>query len=366
MKFSVEKTDFLEHLEIVSRAINNKTTLPVLSNVLLQVKDQNVFLTTTNLEISIENTLSVIEAEDGEITVPVKLLVNYLQLLPEGNIKVVLEEKNTLSLKSKTSKTTIKGIESSEFPVIPKIKEDTKCMIPVQEAKDIFVQTVFASALDERRPVLAGVYLCLYKDSITTAASDSYRLAEKKVSVSSNIEKTSVIIPHKTVIELIRILTKTNDENIEVKISKNQIIFIIGSIILTSRLIEGMYPDYTKIIPENIEATVEVSVEECMTVVRRVNLFVSESSSAIKFLFKDNIIEVYSDMSQSGNEKAAINCEFNGEEKNLSLNANYLIDSLSHIQSDTVIIGLNTNLSPIVIRDPKDEKFTQIIMPLKV
>ncbi len=366
MKFQIDKKSFEEQLLIVSRAINSKTTLPVLSNVLLKVENGNLFLTTTNLEIAIETSVPVIESEDGALTVPVKLLLNYISLLPQGIVFVNVLEQTSLHISCDSSDTTIKGISFEEFPLIPKANEELIFQIHLKTFYNALSQTVFAAAIDERRPVLAGVLLKGVEKTLTLAATDSYRLAEKKIHLNEDVN-CSVIIPVQTAIELIRIIAKSEIENISIQASKNQIIFLVGSVTLISRLIEGVYPDYEKIIPTSSETIVSIHpVLDFVTLLKRVNLFAQEHSNGIRFSINSKGLECIADKSQTGSEKAFFPCTVEGPDKEISFNAEFFIDALDNMDGDLVTLGVNTSLTPGVLKNPKDETYTHIVMPLKI
>jgi len=366
MKFEINKKSLEEQLLIVSRAINNRTTLPVLSNVLIRVENGSLLLTTTNLEIAIETVVQITNTEDGQTTVPVKLFSSYISLLPEGNVKISLDDKETLHIKSDTSDTHIKCIPAIEFPIIPKNIEENTINLPIKGFHNSLMKTVFAAAIDERRPVLAGVYMKAQDRKLTFAASDSYRLAEKLFSITEDVN-FEVITPTQTVIELVRIMSKTKEENILIKISKNQIIFEVGGIILTSRLIEGKYPDYTTIIPKETKTKVFIDdIPSFITTLKRVNLFAKEASTGVKFNITGEGVECVSDKSQTGTETSVFNCKVEGEGCEISFNAEYVIDAFENIGGDSVVLHVSNALSPGMLKTDKDKDYTHIVMPLKM
>jgi len=365
MKFLVNKSLFEESLNIVERAISNRNTLPVLNNVLLSIENKKLTLITTNLETAIKTTIEVENSEDGKITIPVKLLSNYISLLKSEKVEIELTNKDTLSLKTEETETTIKGISSEEFPLIPKIETTQKTELLVEDFIKNVSKIVFASALDELRPVLAGVFLKVENKIMTTVATDSYRLVEMKKEIE-NDNNFSIIIPSKTVLELSRIFNKGKDKKIKIEISKNQIKFQCEEIELTSRLIEGQYPDYTKIIPKEINTKAEVETQELITAIKRASLFAKENSNSIKIEIKKDEINIIVDSVQTGSEKARIKAKTEGEEKTIAFNAQYLIDAISNITTDQVEIGVNSSITPGLIK-PKNEKgCIHVVMPLKV
>jgi len=365
MKFTIDKKLFEESLNIVERAISNRNTLPVLNNVFLNVKNGNLELTTTNLEIAIKTSISVENSEDGKTTIPVKLLSNYISLLKSQKIVVNLTDKETLHLKTEESDTKIKGISPEEFPLIPEIKTEKNLELSVKDFIKNISKIVFASALDELRPVLAGVFVKIEDGKFYTVATDSYRLVETKRQTTEKND-LSVIIPSRTILELSRILHKYEDKGIKIDISKNQIRFTCENIELISRLIEGQYPDYTKIIPDKVETTTTTNTQELITAIKRASLFAREKSNSIKLEITKSNINIIVDSAQTGSERAVLQSKTKGEDKIIAFNAQYLIDTLTNIETEEVEIGVNSSITPGVIRPSKNTEILHIIMPLKV
>lgn len=365
MKFTCSQKDFKNALNLVNRAISGRSTLPVLNNVLIEVSNEKVKLSTTNLEVAITHWLEAEVKSEGQLTVPVKLLSQYIALLTDEKVEVELLEGETLSFKSDNSHTKIKGISAEEFPLIPKLEKGKELKLSSASLQEAIRQTSFAAALDDTRPVLAGVYLSVAKNSLTLVATDSYRLAEKRLEVSS-VDEIKVIIPSKTIAELGRIINQYH-EDLLLKVDSNQIMFEFSNLQLISRLIDGQYPPYEQIIPQNSQSKLTVKTETLTQVLKRVNLFAEENGHSVKFKLKTGAgLEVVADTDQVGNETAFIKEAFlEGQELEIAFNAQYLLEALSNIGTDEVRLEFNTETSPGLIRPVGKTDYLHIVMPLK-
>ncbi len=261
--------------------------------------------------------------------------------------------------------TNIKCISSEEFPLIPKIETEKTIEIKVKDFLQNISKIVFASALDDLRPILAGVFVKVEDGNIFTVATDSYRLVETKNKTDEQSD-FSVIIPSRAILELSRILHKYGDKTLKMDISKNQIRFTCDKIELTSRLIEGQYPDYKKIIPEKTETKTVIDTQELITNIKRASLFAKENSNSLKIEINQDKIFIVVDSVQTGSEKAEIVAKTTGDDKTVAFNAQYLIDALSNIDTEFVEIGINSSVTPGVLRPFEKEGILHVIMPLKV
>ena len=368
MKLICAQSDLERALNIVNKAITPNTTLPVLNNILLKAEGKRLHFSSTNLEVAIQYFVPAEVKNEGAITIPAKLLSSYIGLLKDEKIEISLLEGETILLKSPSSQTKIKGINASEFPVIPKIEKENTIKVDTKELETAIAQTVFSASTNTSRPVLAGVLFDVNKDEVKIVATDSYRLAEKTLKIK---EKTSVtiqcIVPARTVMELGKILSKAEEKEVEINISKNQVLFVVGDVQLMSRLIEGKFPPYEKIIPKETKTKLEVLSEEMANVVRRVSLFARENNNSIKLsATNDGKLSVSTDETKVGEEKAEMNVKIEGENNKIALNAQYLLDVLNFVQSEKVMLEVDDKLSPAVVKSAKDKDYVYIIMPLKV
>mgnify|MGYP001096087172 CR=1 FL=1 len=370
MKLICSQSDLEEGLNIVGKAITQNSTLPVLNNVLLVAEGSRLFFSGTNLEIAIQYFIPAEVKSEGSITIPAKLLVSYISLLRDEKIELSLEEGNTLHLKSASSQTKIKGIPAEEFPSIPKVDKDSVFKVSRKDLDQAILQTVFSASANTSRPVLSGVLFDVKDDILKMVATDSYRLAEKVLKMKDKVEVSlQSVVPARTITELGKIVNKSSVEEIEINVSKNQILFVVGDVKMISRLIEGKFPEYEKIIPKSSKTKTVVKTEDLSLVVRRVNLFAKENNNNIKIgVTPDGKLTVSTDETKIGEEKAEINAVVEGEENKIALNAQYLLDVLNFVQSDEIVLELDDKLAPAVIKIAKDTEnsYLYIIMPLKI
>ncbi len=368
MRVTCSQKDFNFALDVVGKAITPNNTLPVLNNILIKAAGKKLYFSATNLEIAINFSISADVVNEGAVTVPAKLIAGYVGLLEDDKVELKLEEGFVLHLKTKTSETRIKGISSDEFPVIPKVEKESTFTIPASDLAETIEDTIFAAAITPTRPVLCGVYINIEKDFVKMVATDSYRLAEKKLKLEKKAEKPiECIIPVRTLLELGRILSlKYEKEPVTVYVSKNQILFVLDSVELTSRLIEGKYPEYEKIIPKATRTKFDVSTDRLSNATKRVSLFARENNNSIRLTAtNDGKLLITTDETRVGEEKAAVEIKMSGENNKVALNSQYLLDALNHIK-ENVIIEMDEKLTPVIVRPQKREDLLYIIMPLKV
>lgn len=368
MKLICAQADLERALNIVNKAITPNTTLPVLNNILLKAEGKRLHFAATNLEVAIQYFIPAEVKAEGSITIPAKLITSYIALLKDSSVEMSLHEGDFIQFKSTTSQTKIKGISAHEFPVIPKVEKENTLKVKTRDLDLAVMQTVFAASTNTSRPVLSGVFFDVVKDDLKLVATDSYRLAEKTITLKEKpASAVQCIVPARTVMELGKILNKAMEEDTEVNISKNQVLFVVGDVQLMSRLIEGKFPPYEKIIPQSTKTKVEVNSEELSNVVRRVSLFARENNNSIKVsATNDGKLSVSTDETKVGEEKAEITVKVEGENNKIALNAQYLMDVLNSIQSEQVLLEMDDKLSPAVVKPLKKQDYVYIIMPLKV
>lgn len=368
MRLTCLQKDLHFALGIVSCAISPSTTLPVLNNILIKAVDKKLFFSATNLEIAINYSIHADVKNEGAITIPAKLITSYISLLQDKEVDIKVEDGMTLYIKSKSSQTKIKGISPDEFPLIPKVEKDSSLQITASDLSRAIESTVFSAATSGTRPILSGVYMQAEKDILKMVATDSFRLAEKKTKLLKKTEKTvECIVPVRTLLELGRILaTKFDKEHVDIHISKNQILFSLDGIELISRLIEGKFPDYEKIIPRAARTKIEADTTNLSLATKRVSLFARENNNNIKLTAtNDGRLQISTDETSVGEEKAEVDIKINGENNKVALNSQYLLDVLSHLK-ESVSIEMDEKLTPVVVRPTKKEDYLYIIMPLKV
>ena len=376
MKISSLQENLKNSLFVVSHVASKNINLPILNNIMIEAKEKNIKLIATDLEIGIKCLVRGKVEKEGAFTVDSKVISDYITLLP--NKKVDIEKKeNKLIIKGENYKTIIQGQAADEFPLIPKINKKTHYKVKTNDFKKALTQVIFAVSTSETRVELSGALFVFNKNTLTLAATDSYRLAEKEIKITTNATSEGdkkIIIPAKTLQELIRILSGIREENIgeeseEVQfyILENQILFIIGQIELTSRLIEGQYPDYKQIIPTSSETKININRHELIRAVRAAAIFSKAGINDINldFPLNKNKVVVSSASSQTGENTAELEATINGKDNGMVVNYRYLLDGLNNIDSENVKIEVTNNNTPCVLKPEKEEDYLYIIMPIK-
>jgi DNA polymerase III subunit beta len=369
MKLSLTQENLNKALGLVSRAVSGRSSLPVLSNVLLQAEANRLKLAATNLEVGITCWIGCRVDTPGSVTVPARLFSEFVTNLPNGNLELSSNDQ-ILRVVTAHHQGSINGISAEEFPLIPEVKSEPVLVLPNEEFREALSQVVVAASLDEARPVLAGVYLHSSEQELVLAATDSYRLAEKKIRLK-NAPKTelSIIVPAKTMQELSRVLADAEGE-LKVYRTEGQIMFQVGDVELTSRLIEGKFPNYQQIIPSSSETGIEIDTAEFSRVTKVANLFARENAGGIRLEIKaGGRVNLISAASQVGENVSSADCETEGDDGEISLNARYLSDVLGVIRSPKVNFSISGKLNPCVIRPVSgkkaDQDYLHIIMPLR-
>ncbi len=371
MLFTSTKENLMHALQNVSGAAGKNINLPILNNVLINVEDSVVTLTTTNLEMAIKNDLRAKIEDKGSFTVPAKTLTEYVQLVSGDQVVVKLDE-NELIVTSGRSKTKIKGAIADEFPIVPNTESQTKYLVKLVDLKETLGRVLFACSKSEVRPELSGVFFQFNKveGNLVLAATDSYRLAEATTMLSNkdNIEQLNCIIPHRTLFELARVMSSQVEvENVEIIIDEVQVVFVIGGVTITSRKIEGNYPDYTQIIPKEEKTKAMFLTDALIKEVKAASLFASQGINAVALdcNSEEGNIGISSTSTQLGEHASALTSEVVGEEGSTLLNFRYVLDGLGVLQSDEGEIRLNGTTAPVVFAPKDKDNFLYIVMPIR-
>ena len=378
MKLSCTKDNLWQALAITSRLGAKQAHLPVLENVLIKAEGGNVKLIATNLEMAVSCSMRGRVEQEGEYTVPSKLFYDFANLLPSERVDIDLVD-DGLMVSCKNSKTKLKGIASTEFPVVPSVSGQQTYSMSVSEFKKGLANVLFAASTNESRPELAGVFFSFHDEregggKVIMAATDSYRLSEVVLTISGgSTDSAQVIIPQRTLSELHRILGLFKDdveapEAIEIGVSENQVVFTYGSFELTSRTIEGVYPDYRQIIPEKSVTSFDVNRSELIQAIKTASLFSKLGLYDIRLSSKgENEIEIRSNDSVRGENVVSLDVEMEGGENEIALNYRYLLDGLNAMSSSKIKIQMIDGMNPCVVTPlgMPDEVFKYIVMPIR-
>ncbi len=367
MKVIISQNSLLEALKIVSRAVAGQNTLPVLGNILIRAEGKKVNFYATNLELSIATSCEAIVKNEGAITVPAKILTSYTSLLEKNDdIELTATDGATLAVKSPSSKTKIKGISADEFPQIATVDAGVKLALDSKSFRSAVHQVAFAAQEHSSRPILAGVYFGADKSELRMAATDSYRLSEKLLKLTTPVEARKCVIPVRAVFEADRLVS--GEEEVRVTIGENQVMFTVENTQLTSRLIDGQFPDYQQIIPKKISSTIEIERAAFELAVRRVSIFAKQNNQHMKLeVFSDGTLAVSTDATEIGEERTIIPVKVEGEPNIIALNTDYVLDVLGALSSEsTVKLELDTKMSPAVFKTVSGTDFVHLVMPLKM
>lgn len=374
MKLTCTQENLNFGLQTTGHLVNKNVNLPILNNVLLEAKGGVLKLSSTNLEIGISAQVRCKVDKEGSFTVEARLLSDYINLLPKDQVRVELKEVDLLNVVCGHTETDIKGLKAEDFPVIPKMEKQTSYRVKATEFKKSLSQVVFAVSPSDTRPEISGVFMDFHKANkgkLILVGTDSYRLAEKSLKLEGNQEERIVIVPVKTLQELLRILSNLKDqsnqvEDIEIYLSENQIMFSLNGVELISRLIEGQYPDYKQIIPQNFQTKVVANTSELIKTIKTVALFSKTGIFDISLIFNpDKGLTIKAVNIQTGESTAVVDVAFQGEKNETVLNYRYLLEGLNNLDAEEVEISVVDNNVPCLIRPKDSSEYLYLVMPIK-
>ncbi len=376
MKLSCTQENLNRALVAVEKIITKNATLPILSNILLETDGGRLKISATNLEVGANYWVGAKIEQQGAVTVPARVLSSFVMRLPSAKIDIENGPNNTLIVKTGEVTTNIKGMDAKEFPIIPKLKERPLCEVKNANLKNALIATSIAVAQSEIRPEISGVLLSfdLAKNTLTAVGTDSFRLAERIIPLTppaggkkAGQENAAVILPKNTAAELVRILD--NAEKTKITLSANQILFEMDGISLISRLIDGKYPDYKKIIPSAFQTRIFLETEPFANSIKMASLFSDGRlmSLSLKTNSEKSLLEVSSESGEIGSHQSKIKAKIEGGDIEVVFKHKDLLEGLSGISDEKVVLGLNTANSPAVLK-PANEKsnYLYVILPLTV
>ena len=375
MKVSCLQENLTKGLSIVSRAVATRSTLPVLSNILLSTDESRLKLSATNLEIGINCWIGAKVEQEGATTVPARLLAEFVNSLPADRVNLeLINRTQTLNLKCGRFEANIKGIDAQEFPLIFVPEEDNRINIPPDQLRLMIDQVAFAAATDETRPVLTGVLAELSVDKLTLAAADGYRLSVRSIPLEQGPERPmSVVIPARALQELRRI-SGEEEQPVQMLIApnRNQVFFHLNDIDLVSQLVEGAFPDYRQIIPTSSNTKTTVNTVDFQKAVRMAFIFARDASNVVRVQVVPNgsggpgRLIVSATSSEHGDNVSELDVTVQGGPIEIAFNARYLLDVLSVIDTAQVTLETRDPASPGVLRLVGNNDFVHIIMPMHI
>jgi DNA polymerase III subunit beta len=368
MNLTISKEQIINGLQAVQNVVSTRTTLPILSNVLLRADNDRLEFTATDLDVTIACAVEAKVKKPGASTVPVKRLFGIVRELSNSEMDIEVDEKHACTVRSGPSFYKINGLSADEFPPMPKFKEDKKVVLPQETVRGMMKKTSFAISTDESRYVLNGIFLSLKDHKMTMVATDGRRLAlvDEEVDISET-SHGEFIVPAKTVNELNRLLQDKGE--LELRYAENQASFTLkdekgSSILIVTKLIEGNYPNYRQVIPAETKERVSLVREEFLHALRRAEIMTSEKSNSVKLSFGKNKLEITANSPEVGEAKESLAVNYKGAEIAIAFNPKYMIDPLNALPNDEVFLELIDELSPGVLKI--NGPFLYVVMPMRL
>jgi DNA polymerase-3 subunit beta len=372
MKFTCEKKVLEGALSPLSRMVSPKATLPILENILLDAGKDGVKLAATDLEIGMKTLVPAKVEESGSVTVPARLFFEVVSHLDEKLIEVEMEtETGMLELKGEGFKYQFNVLMSDEYPVLPDTPGENKITLTQKAFKEVLKETLFAAApVREDNPVLTGLLFKLDKEVLTIVALDGYRLAKRSLKIAKNTFSRTLIVPSRALSELIKVLQDVDDP-VEIYFGEHQIVFKLNETILFSRLLEGQFPQFERVIPEKSDVVVKVEKESFLQALRRASLLAldRESPKLVKLNLKGNKISITANTQDVGQAYEEVKVETGKktekEEVTVAFNAKYWIDALSTLDFEKIRIELGSSTNPGVLKPETGDDFIYVVMPVR-
>jgi DNA polymerase-3 subunit beta len=368
MNLTIAKEQMLLGLQAVQNIVGGRTTLPILSNVLLRAEGRRLELTATDLDVTITSAVEATVKQPGATTLPVKKVFGIVRELSSPELELEVDDKQVCALRSGPSFFKIRGLGAEEFPPLPKFSEERKVVLPQAKVRSMVRKTAFAMSTDESRYVLNGIFLSLKEHKLTMVATDGRRLAmvEEEVDVAEQ-SQGEFIVPAKAVNELSRLLQEQGE--VEINFTENQAALTLKddkelSTVVVTKLIEGSYPNYRQVIPTEMKERISLSREEWLHALRRAQLMTSEKQNSVKLNFTKNSLAITANSPEVGEARENMAVNYKGKDMAIAFNPDYVLDPLNALTEDEVFLELIDELSPGVIKI--NGPFLYVVMPMRL
>lgn len=360
------QTELYNVLQIVARGVSGRSTQPVQNNIYLEAQGEELRLVATDLEyISLDATVPAVVIDEGAVTAPARTLSEIAGSLPEGQVSLEADENNTLSIVCETAHYDIRGLAADDFQMLPEISEAVEFALPQSQLASILAQTIFATSPDETRPILTGALLNISDGSMEVVATDTYRLALRR-SDCPVAGTQQAIISARVLGEVLRVLDDESDEPVAVAISENLAQFVVAGITVASRLIEGEFPNYQKVIPQELDKTLTIGTEVFGQALRRALIVARDDANRVVLRTTEEGLEVTANSPDVGHAEELVPVTLEGEAAEIAFNARYLLDMLEVVGSDEVEMQLSGPLNPGLIKPVGRDDYTYVLMPMQI
>lgn len=378
MRFTLQRDKLIDSIQHVMKAISSRVTIPILTGIKIDASKEGIKLTGSDSDISIESFIPVEEngvinvenIEPGSVVVQSKYFPDIIRKLPLKTVEIYTTENNLVNISSGGSEFHLNGQDANEYPQLPTLRTDNSFELPTNILKDLIKQTVFAVSAVETRPILTGVNVELADNQLSFIATDSYRLASRKIPMNSDNNQltfNNVIIPGKSLVELNKII-EDNDKSVHISVTENQILFQTEHLYFLSRLLDGNYPETDRLIPDQNKTHILTKTKELLQAIDRASLLAKENkNNVVKLETKpSNQLEITSHLAEVGQVSEEVNAEvIEGEELKISFSAKYMIDALRIIESEYVEVNFTGAMRPFIIKPKEADDILQLIVPVR-
>ncbi len=365
MKVTCERGYLANALGVAGRAVSSRNTLPILSNVLLETEDDRLKLTATDLDTAIRCVIPAQISENGAVAVPAGVLGDVVSKLPDAPVTLELQD-GKVKVRSGKSDYTILSLPAEDFPVVPEVKEGIDITLPQSVLKDMLRLTTFAASKEETRSILMGVLFEARGNKLTLVATDTHRLAWKQTTLSEEVSTpVSQIIPAKPLAELERVLKDTVEETIHIRFGQSQVQFETADVTLVSRVLDGQFPNYEKVIPKGVDRKIVFNRNEFLSAARRVFIVAKNNSEKAILTTKGDLLEMTAESSEVGKAYEEVPISMDGENLTIAFNTRYLVDVLNILHTEQATLELTGALNPGILRAQGQSDFLYVVMPMQ-
>lgn len=366
MKLKVLQENFSKALINASRFAISKAQLPILGNIKLEAKKEKMIVSATNLEMSISISLGAQVEKEGEIAIPAKVITEIIANLQPGTISLS-SEKEQLKISTNSFSSEVSGMNTSDFPVIPqKVNEKESLILSSKNLTESLSQVTFATSIDETRPILTGVLMIFKGGGLILVGTDGFRLSQNKLIVEGKAKLQNLVLPKGVLNEAIKLSNEKENVFFEYKKDENQVILSIDDTVLSTRVLEGEFPDYEKIIPKSSNIKINTDKEELLRAVKLASVFARDSANIVKMeVGKDNLL-LSAESQSSGSQKTKIDAKVEGETLEIAFNYRFLEEFLHSVKGEEIQMEFSNSNAPGIFTDPKDKEYLHLIMPVKI
>ncbi|HLS08929.1 DNA polymerase III subunit beta [Lentibacillus sp.] len=376
MKFIVQRQHLISGVQDVMKAISSRTAIPILTGMKIEATPNGITLTGSDSDISIESFIpaeedgmvNVEQIEEGSVVLQARYFPDIVRKLPESTVEIESDDHFNVTIKSGKAEFNLNGQDANEYPQLPILETDSSFEIQSDLLKNMIKQTVFAVSAMETRPILTGVNIKIENDSLHFTATDSHRLASRRIPLEDiNLNLSSIVVPGKSLNELNKILDD-NEERVEISVTNNQILFRTKHLHFLSRLLDGNYPETSRLIPDQSQTVLQVKTKELINTIDRASLLAREErNNVVKLTTKDNqLLQITSNSPEIGQVAEELFAQsIEGEDLKISFSSKYMLDALKVIDKDEIIIKFTGAMRPFIIQPTDDDSILQLILPVR-